>query len=331
MQRTREPDAPVRSRLVVLPLETVQSALDRAAARLHGSPAGVAPWHFDGAGLGTAGGDWREADRIVVPVAFNALGTQEWRTVHGMTPAAAETFFAEFDRVSRDLLETLPSYRARPRAHVFVQWGDLEWDLPCLTVGRVLKVSASRRGAAEAMPYFVDDLEEGEAARLPAGPIAHAGDLCGFVGNLDSHPLRRRLAAAIERIDPTGSRVRLRHTEVGPADARRDRYLRALGDARFVLCPRGGGLNSARFFETLALGRIPVLVADDTRLPLESTIPYREFVVRLPEDDLDSLLARIAAFERQHELEHASRLARGHYWRCLRFRHFFARALARDG
>lgn len=44
---------------------------------------------------------------------------------------------------------------------------------------------------------------------------------------------------------------------------RRTRYWEVLGRSRFVLCPRGQGDSSIRLYETLALGRVPVIIADD--------------------------------------------------------------------
>jgi len=36
-------------------------------------------------------------------------------------------------------------------------------------------------------------------------------------------------------------------------------YLAALGDARYVICPRGNGLDTLRFWETLLVGAVPIV------------------------------------------------------------------------
>ena len=59
--------------------------------------------------------------------------------------------------------------------------------------------------------------------------------------------------------------------------------------SKFILCPRGFGTNSIRFFEAMAFGRLPVLIADSTKLPLENKIRYNDFIVRVKEDELESL------------------------------------------
>jgi hypothetical protein len=73
-------------------------------------------------------------------------------------------------------------------------------------------------------------------------------------------------------------------------------------------------LTSLRFFETLAFGRIPILVADQAALPLEEVIPYDEFVVRVPERQIESWEYYLDAFLTAHpDLEICSSLARNAY------------------
>ena len=45
-------------------------------------------------------------------------------------------------------------------------------------------------------------------------------------------------------------------------------YLSTLLDSRFVLCPRGYGTSSYRLFETMRLGRVPVIISDEWVPPL---------------------------------------------------------------
>jgi len=47
----------------------------------------------------------------------------------------------------------------------------------------------------------------------------------------------------------------------------------------FNICQRGKGNYSMRFYQTLAVGRIPVLVNTDMELPLQSEILWNEFIV----------------------------------------------------
>lgn len=50
----------------------------------------------------------------------------------------------------------------------------------------------------------------------------------------------------------------------------------------FTICLRGMGNYSVRFYQTLAMGRIPVLIDSDSVLPFADQIPYEEFIVRVP-------------------------------------------------
>lgn len=48
---------------------------------------------------------------------------------------------------------------------------------------------------------------------------------------------------------------------------------------QFIICNRGAGNFSMRFYQTLAAGRIPVLVNTDMLLPFSDRIPWNEFIV----------------------------------------------------
>ena len=53
----------------------------------------------------------------------------------------------------------------------------------------------------------------------------------------------------------------------------------------FTLCLRGMGNYSVRFYQTLAMGRIPVLIDTDSVLPFSSRIDYSNVLVRVPFSD----------------------------------------------
>ena len=48
---------------------------------------------------------------------------------------------------------------------------------------------------------------------------------------------------------------------------------------------RGGGNYSIRFYETLCLGRIPIMVNTDCKLPFEEKINWKEICVWINEND----------------------------------------------
>mgnify|MGYP002654999873 CR=1 FL=1 len=50
----------------------------------------------------------------------------------------------------------------------------------------------------------------------------------------------------------------------------------------FTLCIRGMGNYSVRFYQTLAMGRIPVLIDTDSLLPFSDQLDYRDLIVSVP-------------------------------------------------
>ena len=70
-------------------------------------------------------------------------------------------------------------------------------------------------------------------------------------------------------------------------EQRQQRYAEILAASHFVLCPRGAGTGSIRFFEVMQAGIAPVLLADDYLLP--PNVPWDTFLLRIPEKDIARL------------------------------------------
>jgi hypothetical protein len=67
-------------------------------------------------------------------------------------------------------------------------------------------------------------------------------------------------------------------------------------DSDYTVCMRGGGNFSFRFYETLALGRIPVFVNTDCALPYDRMIEYRQYCVWVEENEIPHIGEKILAF-----------------------------------
>lgn len=67
----------------------------------------------------------------------------------------------------------------------------------------------------------------------------------------------------------------------------REEFIDVSRQSKFVLCPRGYGLNSFRFFESLSLGVPPILVSDDCALPFADAVDYEKFCFRVEAGDRD--------------------------------------------
>lgn len=91
--------------------------------------------------------------------------------------------------------------------------------------------------------------------------------------------------------DTTGHRL----WEVEPGaklEAFTGAYAQAILDSRFVLCPAGIGPSSYRLFETMEMGRVPVILSDEWVAPQGPR--WSDFSLHLPESclpDLESILA----------------------------------------
>jgi len=110
----------------------------------------------------------------------------------------------------------------------------------------------------------------------------------------------------------------------------REEYIRNMIQSDFVLCPKGDGNYSIRFFEALSLGRIPILIDTDIVLPLEKSIDYSKFVIRIPHTELAKIGDRIAdTFEAMSEADFLNMQleARSAFKKYLRYDAFFSSVL----
>lgn len=75
-----------------------------------------------------------------------------------------------------------------------------------------------------------------------------------------------------------------------------DEYVEHLCACDYVLCVRGAGNFSHRLYETLAVGRIPVILDTKLVLPLADEVDWHTLGVWVPLRELDSVGDRIRAF-----------------------------------
>jgi hypothetical protein len=120
-----------------------------------------------------------------------------------------------------------------------------------------------------------------------------------------------------------------RKTLEAPLEEVRASYVANMRASQYIFAPRGDGNYSLRFFEALSMGRIPVLLDTDMRLPLENEMPYDAFIVRVPWQDLRRLPKAIAAFHAQgpEALMRAQEAARQAFADRLYMPKFLAHAL----
>lgn len=75
-------------------------------------------------------------------------------------------------------------------------------------------------------------------------------------------------------------------------------YYTNIRESDYVLCLRGGGNFSVRFYETLLMGRIPVFINTDCLLPFPDQIPWKEHVVWVEWEERHLMADKILAFHR---------------------------------
>jgi hypothetical protein len=69
-------------------------------------------------------------------------------------------------------------------------------------------------------------------------------------------------------------------------DIAREQFVENLKNNTFILCVRGAGNFSYRLYETLMMGRIPIIINSNQVLPFEDIIDYSTFSIRLQYDNL---------------------------------------------
>ncbi len=70
-------------------------------------------------------------------------------------------------------------------------------------------------------------------------------------------------------------------------------------DSDYVLCARGSGNFSVRFYETLAMGRIPVYVNTNGGLPLDNQIEWKDHVVWVEKSEINCIGEKINDFHKK--------------------------------
>ncbi len=76
----------------------------------------------------------------------------------------------------------------------------------------------------------------------------------------------------------------------------RNQYFTNILESDYVLCSRGHGNFSFRFYETLACSRIPVFINTDSVLPFDTSIDWKRYCIWIDAPDISRIDQRIAQF-----------------------------------
>jgi len=118
--------------------------------------------------------------------------------------------------------------------------------------------------------------------------------LYSFVGFANSHPMREELFSKVK-----GEHIIVKNQyhfndpqKPLAASISDEQYKDILERSIFSLCPRGSSVNSFRFWESLAAGAIPILIADDWLMP---KFNWNETLISIPE----SKVYQVSDFQKQ--------------------------------
>lgn len=208
-----------------------------------------------------------EADFIVFPI---------WLTDVGASHVADQEYVYSY-------LPKLPYFHYFPERHVFFLPGVDTW-APLFNSAVTFRTSLHRKFLdlnAVAIPYYEEQMTEAQGVE---DAIYHTV-FVGFPGSWSGRPHLVKALSEARGITCMWRCPDHFHYHENPEKRAEDlkAYRDSFSTTITVCCPRGAGLNSIRFFETLAAGRIPILISDDCVLPLEDQINYAAFSIRLPE------------------------------------------------
>ncbi|RZK33619.1 MAG: hypothetical protein EOO61_15005 [Hymenobacter sp.] len=121
--------------------------------------------------------------------------------------------------------------------------------------------------------------------------------LAGWRGNIKSNSIRRKLLQYWQGepnflLQTTTSWLNHLSTE-------KQDYIDLITNAKFSLCPAGWAAVSFRIYESMALGRCPVIIADEFVSPLGPD--WTKFALFLPEREIGNLEAFLAQWEPQYQ------------------------------
>lgn len=239
----------------------------------------------------------------IVPLLLVVGDPEEWDCQRNSTEAAS-VLLKNLDDVVQCFIETWKDDAIRAENLVFFQLGDYEETLPSLRKFKVFKNSARRDSSDLSLAYFVMNQSDRDIA-----PISQATIEVSFRGAVKGMPLREKLRDFFQNY--SGTRVRASFQEsynIIGITKKSDycmQYRDLMADSKFVLCPRGTGLSSYRLYETIAYGRIPIIISDNYKLP-EVGIDWRNLSIQVGEDDLDSIPEKIHEFASTKNLEQVS-------------------------
>lgn len=122
----------------------------------------------------------------------------------------------------------------------------------------------------------------------------------GFCGVTARPEMRRQTVVHLSGLAPVEPRIIHRDKFMGselPFHVARAQYRNTIVNCGYQLCVRGVGNFCYRLYETLALGRVPVIITPRA-LPLKESLPWENMAVMVEFDQLGTMAHKILAFNK---------------------------------
>lgn len=119
----------------------------------------------------------------------------------------------------------------------------------------------------------------------------------GFCGAL-THPLRKTIIDIFNNSELNTNfiiRDNFWGGDIWGNNVRKE-YIDNTLNSDIIICLRGAGNFSYRFYETLCLGRIPLVIDTDIVLPFEEFISYNDKIIKIQQEEINNIIQEIISF-----------------------------------
>lgn len=173
-----------------------------------------------------------------------------------------------------------------------------DYDIPeDVILYRTSLYASQKKNNEYAFPVFIPDIFKHSNGYSENISIGFCGD--------SNRPVRKETLEVLKN-----GKIAVNHDEVfsfyqNPSVDKkigREKFLNNLQNNIFILCPRGCGNFSYRFYETMCFGRIPIFINTDCVLPFEDSINYKNEIPFIEENELHLLNDKIKEYCEKHDL-----------------------------
>lgn len=162
-----------------------------------------------------------------------------------------------------------------------------------------------------------------EVIHLARKAVSHLGYSSWIPSATEHTGLRRRILEQLSRSALVESKFIIRERyragvkapkeKHDPYEPSRLEFIDNILETDYTVCVRGRGNFSKRLYETLCLGRIPILVDTDCVLPYERSIDWRQFCVWVDQSEIGRIDKKVAEFHEalsDDDFQHLQRACR---------------------